>query len=361
MLGPAAVEIAKIVDNLDLPERFAEEVARTEEELADVPDDLRRLQGADVFLVFIESYGRALFRNPVVAERFREWTGPLEARLEEAGFASATGYLFPSVSGGGSSLAHAELLAGIPVENRRIFGLLLKSDLDPLPRRFQRAGYHTINVQPAMTEAWPEGRRFFGFDEDVFQFDLPYRGREYHWGLMPDQFAWSQVLETRVQGAERPLFVQLISVTSHAPFTQIPEYLEDWDHARDPEAFAGDPARVYDVNWSNYSGHPRVEEAYLDTIHYSLRTSTGFAARLTRPSLVLVLGDHQPPVVGALMEEDPSYDVPLHVLANREFLIAPFLSLGLTPGLVPARDAGSYPSARFLAAFLRMFSTPETK
>ena len=49
----------------------------------------------------------------------------------------------------------------------------------------------------------------------------------------------------------------------------------------------------------------------------------------------LVLGDHQPPRGGAATQSESGYDVPIHVFANRDWLLAPFRAQGFVDGLVP--------------------------
>jgi len=323
----------------------------------EVRGGLQRLEGADVYVCFVESYGRALFRKPDTLAAVRRWVPTLERDLAAGGYSACTAFFHPSVIGGGSKYAHAEFLSGIPIENGRFLDRLLVSSVKPLPRFFREAGYRTVTVQPATSRPWPEGTRFYGFDEALFLSAFPYDGRHYHWGAMPDQYALNHILGTVVRPADRPLFVHYVSVTSHAPFTMIPPYFADWSRAGEPAAFRGEPAKDYGIHWTSYYRHPRLEAAYVDSIHYSLRTMVGFCLELDRPSLVIILGDHQPPVE-TLTASDPSSDVPLHVLSNRETLIEPFLSRGFQRGLIPPEESMSVSFSLFLYNFLAAFSRP---
>lgn len=336
-------------------ERFAERVAAAKTELARVPEDLGRLAGADVYLIFIESYGAALFRGDRRGEVER-WMRDRQGDLSEAGFAACSGFVTPSTRGTGSGYAHAQLVSGVKVENVRALWELLETDLVPLPKLLSKIGYRTVNVQPAMTELWTRGREFFGFDRHLFQTQLGYSGHPYPWGRMPDQFALGQILETEVEKAEQPLFVQYVAVSSHSPFAEIPRYADDWSLVADPAVFRSEPAVTYDLDWQNYVGHPQAAEAYARSIHYSVQAAIGFTCRLPRPSLVVMLGDHQPPPVGEMTKTDTSYDVPIHAISNRAELLAPFRGWGFTDGLVPAADCKPFDSARFLTRFLRDFS-----
>lgn len=58
----------------------------------------------------------------------------------------------------------------------------------------------------------------------------------------------------------------------------------------------------------------------------------GFACQLERPSLVILLGDHQPPIAAAMDPPDHTKDVPIHVFANRPELLTPLRELGFVDG-----------------------------
>lgn len=328
-----------------------ERVRAASAELQQLPQQLGGLAGADVFLLIVESYGRGVLGTQARAE-FTAELAAREAALTRAGWCSASGWLAPSVRGGGSSLAHAELLSGIAVEDRRVFDHLLASDVRTLAAVARDAGYHSVDVQPAMPREWPEAKAL-GFVQDLFQSRFAYTGHAYPWGLMPDQFALQHVLTHVVRPRSRPLFVQYVGVSSHAPFNAVPPYLEDWARAADAAAFA-QPAASWDITWTTYADHPQVRDAYLASIRYALRVAFDFALQLRDPAVVVVVGDHQPPLP---YEDEPSrlHDVPLHIVSNRPELVEPWFGLGLQAGLTPAADGASFPGARFLARFLRAY------
>lgn len=333
---------------------FPERARVAQEELARTPHDLAHLRDVDVFLIFVESYGRGILKTSG-GDGFRARMRARAERLAALGIHSVTASTFPAIRGGMSSLAHAELLTGVAVPNRRIFDLVLRSDLVALGKLFASAGHRTVSVQPAMPRAWPEGK-LFGFTEDVFRPELPYDGHVYPWGDMPDQFALAHVLERIVAPARDPLFLMFVSVTSHAPFSAVPPYLADWSRATTPGAFAGPPARTFPITWTDYTGNPRLLEAYVATIDYALDSAFGFVERLPRRSLVIVLGDHQPPLAGDYAKADASHDVPIHVLSRDPALLTPFAENGFVAGLVPAESTVAFPAERFLVRFVRWFS-----
>jgi hypothetical protein len=328
-----------------------ERVQAAATELARTPRDLGRLLGADVYLLVLESYGRGILDHGARAQ-FESWLHEYGTPLTNSGWQAASGWIAPSVRGGGSSLAHAELLSGVPVEDRRVLDALLASPVRTLAAIARDAGYHTVDAQPALPRPWPEAKAL-GFDTHLLQADFGYTGREYHWGLMPDQYALQHLLATVVARRTQPVFLQYVAVTSHAPFSILPPYHDDWSRAADPTAYET-PEAEWDIGWTTYASHPRVEEAYLATIRYSLRTALGFTRQLQAPSLVLIVGDHQPPLAYR-DRADRLHDVPLHVLGNRPGLLEPILGAGLAPGLVPPAEASSFPASRFLFRFLRAY------
>lgn len=322
--------------------------------MAAAPGDLERLDRADVHLVVVESYGRHALREPQLAARLRELWQQVGPELQAAGFEVCSAACRPANSGGGSWLSHAQLLSATRISRRREFQLLLASDVQPLPKRFQAAGYHTVEVMPAMPEHWPDGQRFYGFDEAITQHELDYRGVVYHWGLMPDQFALHHLLERVVRPAQQPLFTLYVSVTSHVPFRMVPPYIADW--RIDATTFQAPPQTVHPVSWLDVPHGPALLPAFADTLVYALRTTAGFVARLPRPSLVIVLGDHQAPFAGVGPHADPSYDVPIHVLSNRPELIARCRQLGFVAGFDVPADIVAFDTAMFAPMLLQLCS-----
>lgn len=340
-------------DTVDGPIRAA--IAAGQARLAAAPADLGGLAGADVHVLFVESYGCFALRHPELAGPLRALWDELGAELRGAGFAMRTRACRPSIYGGFSWLAHAEFYSGVPVPDRRTWELLHESDLVPLPRFFRAAGYRTAEVLPVMHIHWPAGQRFHGFDEEVTQLELGYQGARYHFGQMPDQWALHWLLERIVKPATQPLFTVFASATSHAPFSTIPPYVADW--RIDERTFAGPPRIARDIAIVDMLGHRDILPAYRDAIEYALRCAVGFTVRLTRPSLVIVLGDHQPPIA-RLLPSDAGFDVPMHVIANRPELLVPFAAAGFGEGATEPAGAPSFPTHEFATLFLRGFARP---
>ena len=217
---------------------------------AEAPADriLPALAGRDVFLVFVESYGRSAHENPLYAPTVTATLGDAEARLAAAGLAARSGWLTSPVVGGQSWLAHATLLSGLAIDHEGRYRALLASPRRSLMHLAATAGWRTAAVMPAITLPWPEAA-WFGYDTVLAAKDLGYRGRPFNWVTMPDQFTLA-ALERRLlaPGPRPPVFAEVALISSHAPWTPVPPLLP-WDALGDgavfdPYAAAGDPPEV---------------------------------------------------------------------------------------------------------------------
>ena len=254
---------------------------------------LARLNGADVLLMFVESYGRSALELPRYAKTLGPTLEAFEQRLAERGLVAASGWLTSPTVGGQSWLAHGTLESGLWLGDQARYQALIQSERLTLTRAFARAGYRTIALKPAITRPWPEGERL-GFERIYAAADLGYRGRPYNWVTMPDQYTLAALERAERAGAERPLFAEVSLISSHAPWTPVAEVLEDWSAIGDGSVFsrwadAGDPPEVV---WRDPE---RVRAQYARAIDYVLRVLGSYAANFVDARTLLILvGDHQP-------------------------------------------------------------------
>jgi len=80
------------------------------------------------------------------------------------------------------------------------------------------------------------------------------------------------------------------------------------------------------------------------------------ATRIAEGSLVIVLGDEQPPAF--ISGEKQPWTVPIYALSKDPDLLAPFVALGYRPGAAPEQTAPWRGTESFLPDFLDAFSTP---
>lgn len=313
--------------------------------------DLAHLAGADVLVVFLESYGATVFDSARHRQALAAAQATLAGALARSGREAASAFVVSPTFGGASWLAHASLLAGHEVADPATYAALLTSDRDTLVQRFAARGYRAVALMPGLKRAWPEGS-FYRFAHMYDARQLDYRGPHFGWWAIPDQYSLA-VLDTRefASHPRAPLFAVFSTISSHMPFRPTPPYQPDWErllgeHPFEPAALAASFARAPD--WSDLS------PAYTDALSYALNTLAGHVARRPRREQVLVvLGDHQPPA--SVSGAQASHAVPVHVIASRGELLHEFLAAGFEPGLTPSRPAG-IPMHALAPLLLRGFS-----
>jgi Sulfatase len=316
---------------------------------------LARLGGADVLLLFIESYGRSALEQPRYASTLLPTLDAFEERLAEHGLLAASGWLTSPTQGGQSWLAHGTLESGLWLPDQAHYDALIRSDRLTLTRAFFRAGYRTVAIKPAITRPWPEGERL-GFARIYAAADLGYAGRPYNWVTMPDQYTLAALERAERTGANHALFAEVSLISSHAPWTPIAPVLEDWSRIGDGSVFSewadeGDPP---DVVWRDPE---RVREQYARALDYVLRVLASYAANFVDGKTLLILvGDHQPAPL--ITGGGASRDVPIHVIGSDPELLAPFEAWGFTPGMRPDPEASARPMDAFRDFFLDTFSAP---
>jgi hypothetical protein len=333
--------------------RFRTEAAHDRLAAADPRDILPALRGADVFVVFVESYGRAALENPLYAPTITATLAQAEDRLRAAGLAMRSGYLTAPVVGGQSWLARATLLSGLRIDNQARYRALLASPRRTLLHLAQAAGWRTAAVVPAITLPWPEAG-WFGYDRVLAAADLGYRGEPFNWVTMPDQFTLAAFERRLLHPAPRPpVFAEVALISSHAPWTPVPPLIP-WEALGDGEVFdayaaAGDPPEVV---WRDPD---RVREQYRRALGYSLRTLASFAERhAAEAPLIVALGDHPP---APFVSGDPAgRDVPVHVI-GAPAAVARLDGWGWRAGLVPGPSVAAWPMAAFRDRFLAAFGS----
>lgn len=319
------------------------------DDLAGTPGLLGRIRDRDVLIIFIESYGRASFDNPLYSPTHLRTLRAGEAALRDAGFDMRSGWLTAPTAGGQSWLSHATLANGMWTPENGTYRALLASARKSLFHIARDAGFRTNAVMPAITMAWPESDAM-GFDQILAAADLPYAGAPFNWVTMPDQYTLA-TYQALLGHDPRPDFTQIVLISSHAPWVPVAPVL--------PWSEVGD-GRVFD-QWATSGPTPKqvwrdrdlVRDQYRKAVDYSLAVALQHIARQGSDApVVLLLGDHQP--AGFVAESD-SADVAAHLIAPPE-VIADIETWGWTAGLVPDRDSPAWRMDAFRDAFLRAFS-----
>lgn len=311
---------------------------------------LRGLRGKDVLVVFVESYGRVAVEGSDVAPDLDDGVDTVleegTRRLRAAGWSARSAFLTSPTFGAASWLAHSTLQSGLWVDSQRRYDQLLDADRLTLASAFEGAGWRTVFDVPANTRDWPEGAGFYGFDRLYDSRNVGYRGPEFGYASMPDQYTLARFRRLELEPADRrPVMAEIDLISSHHPWAPSPD-LVPWDQVGDGSVFAGTPTQP---------GSSDVRELYAQSIEYSMSTLVSFLETYPDPDLVLVvLGDHQPH--SYVTGPDPGHDVPISVIAQDPSVTRRIADWGWQPGLHPSADATVWRMDAFRDRFLEAFS-----
>lgn len=295
---------------------------------------LANVQGADVLLIFIESYGAVSWDHPNLSEPNARARASFETDIRETGRDVVSAFVESPTFGGNSWLAHISLLSGLEIRDEDANVLLMRQKRDTLISAFARRGYRTVAVMPGLQQTWPEGI-FYGFNAIYDGERLEYKGPPFGWWTIPDQFAVARLDTAEIEPASRaPLFVFFPTTGTHTPFTPTPPYQADW-----PRMLTAHPYDEADLlrSWSQQPDWMNLGPSYARALGATYRWIGGLLRRRADRDLVLILiGDHQPPAL--VSGEGASWDVPVHVIANRASRSAVLDTLrahGFRNGLTP--------------------------
>jgi hypothetical protein len=310
------------------------------------------LQGKDVLVVINESYGRTVLDNPVFSAQVKPALEQGNAALAAAGLAARSAFLTSPTVGGISWLAHGTALSGLWIDSQVRYDSLMMSERLTLNRLFQRAGWRTVAVMPAITMVWPEGN-YFGYDAIYAADNLGYRGLPFNWVTMPDQYVLSAFqARERQDGPRAPVMAELALVSSHAPWTPTPQ-LVPWPSVGDGSIFSAQ-AEAGPTPEEVWQETARIQQQYRKSIEYVMANLVSYAVTYGDDSLVLlILGDHQPaPLVSGATD---NRDVPVHLIARDPAVLEAIAHWQWSNGLLPEDNAPVWRMDelrdRFVAAF----------
>lgn len=322
--------------------------------LATVPDAelLGALEGKDVVIAFVESYGRVAVEPAPFTEIVHRALDGGEAGLTRAGYEARSAFLTSPTFGGVSWLAHSTLQAGVWVDSPQKYARLLAGERRTLSGVFGAAGWHTMSVVPSNERPWETGRAFYGFDTMLDQRNMGYRGPRFGYAEMPDQFTWS-VFHSRRAEIAGPIMAEVDLVSSHTPWTPLPQFVE-WARLGDGRVFAGQAARG-ESRADVWQDPARVRTLYGESLAYTLGATFSYLETFPQPDLVLVLvGDHQPWQI--VSGEGSGHDVPITIIAQDPAVFDALASWGWEDGVHPSPTAPVWRMDAFRDRFVDAFS-----
>ncbi|OUM03464.1 hypothetical protein A8M77_05220 [Variovorax sp. JS1663] len=330
-VAPILAHQAEVLAGQLLPGRAAQQLSPSPD-FAHV--GLAGLHGADVLLLFAESYGATTLDNPRQAAALAPARERLAQALADGGLRAVSARMRSPTYGGASWLAHAALLTGVDTHDPGAYELLLATDRPTLARHFQAHGWHTVNWMPGLHRPWPEGS-FYGFDRYVDADRTGYRGPAFGYWRVPDQASMALLHAQELAqppGTRAPRFIVFPTLASHAPFRPLPPYVADWARLLDEQAYT--PAEL-----AQALAHPVSWQApvrpYLESLAYTFEWLGDYLAhRAPRGMLTIVIGDHQP--LASVSGAGSSWDVPVHIISADTALLKRFEARGFRPGLLPS-------------------------
>jgi hypothetical protein len=347
-------EALPLADNIQNSRRIYRAIGRT---LKDPPyAELRQTKlqkKPDVFLILVESYGRIMATHDGMKRGHKRLLGHMQELIAPAGWHSVSAYSRAPITGGRSWLAEGSVIMGTTIKYESVFQHLVSHSekLNTFTSFFNQQGYDTLLVVPAdRRRPGVEVVNRYGFDDVVHFETLGYNGPQLGWGLVPDQFSMDYVDENYLMAADKPVFMDFHMVSSHAPWREVPVLVDDYrdlirmpgQRAR-PEYKAAARAMLNtaqgftrtDGGRKDYMGEltDNLRRRYVKSIHYSLEVVARFLARRERDALVIVMGDHQPPVISPSTER---FDVPVMVFSKTPELLDEMKTAGFVDGMLPA-------------------------
>jgi len=222
--------------------------------------DLAALAGSDLELFFLESYGAFVYDNAAAHEALAAPRAALARSIALTGRWVVSAFVRSPTFGGASDLAHLGLLTGIDLSDPVRHHLLLASDRPTLIRHFESCGYETYGFYPALSWEWPE-RAFYGYDHFLEARGLGYRGPEFGYWKIPDQYSIARFHELNPERPDSPpRFLFFATISSHAPFRPLPPYQPDWSKLLSAQPYApADVTRALAdrIDWTDLSARSR--------------------------------------------------------------------------------------------------------
>jgi hypothetical protein len=294
--------------------------------------NLGRLEGDDVLLLFLESYGAVTYDEPSIARTVSPARDELAHAAAESGRHVVSAYASSPTFGGGSWLAHASFMSGVEVRDTGDYTLLLTQRRETWPKLFEAAGYRAVAVMPGLRSAWPEGA-FYGFDTIYDALALDYRGPDFGWWRIPDQFSLARTAELEAHtDSHAPLLVFMPTINTHIPFLPVPPYQADWSRVLKADPYTADDveARLAPVpDWEALGG------PYADSFVYTFTYLAGYVRdRAGADQTLVLLGDHQP--AASVAGVGARWDVPVHVITSHADIAAALVAAGFVEGVALA-------------------------
>lgn len=293
--------------------------------------NLARLEGNDVIVEFIESYGAVAFDNPVFVQAINPALQDFASSVDQTGRRIVSAYIQSPTFGGNSWLSHSSFMTGLNIDHLASYNLLVTQSRPTLTDKFRTHGYRSVALMPGLKADWPEGA-FYGFDDIYGEKEIDYRGPEFGWWKIPDQYSLQRLHQLEVTSQTRqPLFMFFTAITPHMPFRPTPPYQPDWGRLVSNEPFeqqAVEKSLSLLPEWTNLG------PSYTGTLNYTFSYISGYLRNTPDADFTwVILGDHQP--AASVSGLNARWDVPVHIVSRNDEIIEALITLGFTEGVRP--------------------------
>jgi hypothetical protein len=297
----------------------------------------------NIFLLMVESYGKILLDRDEIKPAYLSFIAGMEDSLRKKNWHMASNFSLSPIFGGRSWLSMGTLLTGTLIKDEAIYSYFINrvKNFPHLIHFLNAQGYHTFALQP-LNRIRPgytltSYEKFYQYKTYINFEDLDFDGPAFGFRNIPDQYSLNYAYEKYLRSATPPLFLFFLTVSSHSPWIDLPPYLEDWRNMKDQsrqrlvQKYSRTENKLRESFLSHFSGGIGLQE-YLQHMIYELRFIQDFILdKLSENSLVIIIGDHQPPIT---IDPDPDFRTPLHIISQDENLIRSFEDFGFTSGLV---------------------------
>ena len=178
--------------------------------------DLGRLEGDDVLLLFLESYGAVTYDEPAIARVVAPARDELAHAAAETRPAHRLGVrVVADVRRRLVARARELHERHRGARHRRLHAAADARARDVAEAVSRPPATARSPSMPGMRSAWPEGA-FYGFDAIYDEHALDYRGPEFGWWRIPDQFSLARIAELEARNDSHAPLLDLHADDQHA-------------------------------------------------------------------------------------------------------------------------------------------------
>jgi len=319
----------------------------------------------DIYVLFIESYGKLLYDNEILRAPYLRCMDSCETVLLGKGWNVASGFSTSPVSGGQSWISYSTVMFGYNVRNQGTFNSLLKipdmARYNNLFRVLKQNGYKTYRLNampqaPNLEVPWDTYSNFYSIDKWINFSDLNYTGRLYGFGPSPpDQYSIHFAGRYMEQNSPGPHALFFITQTTHNPFYSPVSLASDWQSLNEDKDSTA-------VHASVFLKKPKISD-YAKAVRYDLSAMVQFITQIPDSNAIfLLIGDHQPPVI---TNAGDGFETPVHIISRNSKFTENFGQYGFKKGMradekaSPVRHEGIY--SMFMREFVRLHGMDHSK